>query len=182
MLLLKVAVMVVRFTTTTLLMLKPVDGGRTATVDPGTKFVPVRVTFTDVPRNSKAGEMDVSTGAGGATTVNVTALLLPVGVVTVTLRALNVALDAMVKVVVIVVTVVVSGPTVMPVPDTFTAEASKSPEPVIVTGTTVPCAPLVGEMDAIVATPLPWNSTAPTSTALFVFLELPKKSKLGAAA
>ena len=169
----------VGLTTVTPLTETPVAAGVKTTVEPVTKLVPVRTTGREVPRISDGGAMDVSVGAGGGTTVNVPALVVPAGVVTVTLRALNVALDAMVKVVVTVVAVVASGPTVMPPPDGFTAEASKRFAPVIVTGTTVPCAPLVGEMDAIVPTPLPWNSTAPTSNRFGTAgsgLGLPKKS------
>ena len=59
----------------------------------------------------------------GATTVNVTVLLVPPGVVTLTVLAPGVAVDVIVKVVVIVVGVMVKAPTVTPVPDTFTAVA-----------------------------------------------------------
>ena len=133
-----VAVMVVLLTTTTLLMVTPVAAGVTTTVAPVTKFVPVSVTFWNVPRTSVAGAMDVNVGAGGAITVNVPALVVPAGVVTVTFLAPNVAFGAMVKVVVMVVAVTVNGPTVMPPPDTFTAVAPVRPVPVIVTFTTVP--------------------------------------------
>lgn len=158
-----VAVMVVRFRTTTPLIETPVAAGLMTTFEPATKFVPVSTTFADVPRVSELGAIDVSVGAGGATTVNVPALVVPAGVVTVTFRAPKVAVGAMVKVVVIVVAVTVNGPTVIPPPETFTAVAPVRPVPVIVTFTTVPCTPLVGEIEAIVPTPLPWNSTAPTS-------------------
>jgi len=152
--LLKVAVMLVGLTTITLLIVKPVAAGVATTVDPVTKFVPVRVTATDVPRISEAGTIDVNVGTGGATTEKVTALLAPAGVVTVTFLALIVAVGAMVKVVVIVVAVTVSGPTVIPPPLTFTALARVKPVPVIVTFTTVPCAPLLGEIDVSAAVPL----------------------------
>ena len=164
-LLLKVAVMLVALTKTTLLIEKPATAGVATTVDPATKFVPVRVTFTDVPRNSELGAMDVSVGAGGAMTVNVTELLVPAGVVTVTFLALNVAFGAMVKIAVTVVALTAVTPlTVIPPPLTFTALANVRLVPVIVTLTTEPCAPVTGLIEVSVPTPLPpWNSTAPTS-------------------
>ena len=119
-----------------------------------------------------------------AFTVNATVLLVPPGVVTLTVLAESVAVAEMVKVVVIVVELTVKGPTVMPVPDTFTAVAPVRLVPDRVTLTTVLRWPVLGVIEASVgaATPAPANSTAPASTALLVFLGLPKKSKLGAAA
>ena len=160
-----VAVMVVLLTTTTLLIVTPGAAGVTTTVAPVTKFVPVSVTLCAWPRNSDAGEMDVNVGAGGAMTVNVPAFVVPAGVVTVTFLAPNVAFGAMVKVAVTVVAfTAVTALTVIPVPLTFTALARAKLVPVMVTFTTVPCTPVLGEIDAMVPTPLPfWNSTAPTS-------------------
>lgn len=94
-----VAVMVVLLTTVTPVIVTPVAGGLAMTADPVTKLVPVKVTGTDVPRNSVAGEIDASAGAGGATTVNVTLLLVPPGVLTVTFLAVSAAFGATVKVV-----------------------------------------------------------------------------------
>src|SRR5579862_4246107 len=98
-----VAVIWVRLLIVTPLTVTPVAAGVMTTVVPVTKLVPVKVTTTDVPRTSVAGKMDVKVGAAGATTVNVTALLVPAAVVTVTFLAPNVAVGAMVKVAVTVV-------------------------------------------------------------------------------
>src|SRR2546430_8490949 len=70
-------------------------------------------------------------------TVNVTVLLVPAGVVTLTVLAERVAVFEIVKVVVTVVEVTVKAPTVIPVPDTFTAVAPVRFVPVKVTGTMV---------------------------------------------
>jgi hypothetical protein len=69
-------------------------------VAPTTKFVPIKVTGTVVPWTPLLGLMEVTVGGGGVT-VNVAALLVPPGVVTVTLAASRVAVAAMVKVAVI---------------------------------------------------------------------------------
>jgi hypothetical protein len=75
-----VAVMVLAFTTLTLLTLTPrPDTVTTGVLDP--MPVPVMVTFTAVPRTPEFGETPVTAGAA---MVNVTALLVPPGVVTVT--------------------------------------------------------------------------------------------------
>jgi len=118
-------------------------------------------------------------------TVNVTVLLVPAGVVTLTVLAERVAVFVIVKVVVTVVEVTVKAPTVTPVPDTFTAVAPVRFVPVKVTGTMVPRVPDVGAIESSVGGPVvvpPVNSTAPASTALLAFLEVPKKSRLGASA
>jgi len=118
-------------------------------------------------------------------TVNVTVLLVPAGVVTLTVLAERVAVFEIVKVVVTVVEVTVKAPTVIPVPDTFTAVAPVRFVPVKVTGTMVPRVPDVGAIEVSVGGPggtPPVNSTAPASTALLAFLEVPKKSRLGASA
>ena len=92
----------------------------------------------------------VNAGVGPAkaivapSTVNVTALLAPVGVETVTAWAPSVAVDAMrqfaVSVVAVVVPVIVQATPVPP----FTAVATVRLVPVRVTGTVVPRTPLVG--------------------------------------
>jgi len=118
-------------------------------------------------------------------TVNVTVLLVPAGVVTLTVLAERVAVFEIVKVVVTVVELTVKAPTVIPVPDTFTDVAPVRFVPVKVTGTMVPRAPDVGAIEVSVGGPVatpPVNSTAPASTALLPFLEVPKKSRLGASA
>ena len=121
----------------------------------------------------------------GATTVNVTVLLVPPGVVTLTVLAPGVAVDVIVKVVVIVVGVMVKAPTVTPVPDTFTAVAPARFVPVRVTGTLVPRTPDVGAIEVSVGAGVvvPANSTAPISIGVTVpapFLRVPKKSNVGA--
>jgi hypothetical protein len=158
-----VAVIVVAFTRTTLLTETPavvVVPFARVTVDPVTKFVPVRVTAADVPRASVLGVIEVSAGPPGATTVKVPAFVVPAGTVTVTFRAVSGAFGAMVKVAVTVVALTAAKLLiVIPVAElTLIAVAPVRPLPVIVTLTTVPCAPVVGEMEATVPTPLPfWN-------------------------
>jgi hypothetical protein len=181
-----VAVIVVALTTVTPLTVTPLAGAAMLTVDPAMKLVPVRVTETAVPRRPALGAIEVSVGAGGATTVKVTGLVAPAGVVTVTFLAVSVAVGAIVKVAVTVVALTAVTPlTVMPPPDTVTAVAPVRSVPVIVTGTMVPCAPVGGAIEVTAPTPLPWNSTAPTSNRFGTLgsgLELPKKSVLGATA
>jgi hypothetical protein len=146
------------------------------------RLVPIRVTGTVVLCVPVVGLIDVSVAP---CTVNVTALLVPPGVVTVTLLAVSAAVLVTTQ---FAVTVVVVGVPVMvqvtPAPDAVTAVAPLRLVPVRVTGTVVPRTPEVGLMEVSVGAggAAARNSTAPTSTALFVFLELPKKSKLGAAA
>ena len=114
----------------------------------------------------------------GAVTVNVTVLLVPPGVVTLTVLAPSAAVAAIVKVVVTVVEVTVKAPAVTPVPDTVTAVAPVRFVPVKVTATAAPWAPDVGAIEVSVggAEVVPAvNSTAPASTDPF-FLEVPKKS------
>lgn len=79
----KFAVIVVEFTTVTPLTLTLVPDMVTE-VPLVVKLVPVRVTATLVPCAPDVGAMELSVGAGGLTIVNVTALLVPPGVVTVT--------------------------------------------------------------------------------------------------
>jgi len=96
--------------------------------------------------------------------VNVTALLGPPGVVTVTVLADSAALAAMVK----LALTVVAFTTVMPVtvilpPETVTAVVPVRLVPVRVTGTTVPGSPVAGVIDVRVgaagATPVPERET-----------------------
>jgi len=118
----------------------------------------------------------------GAVTVNVTVLLVPPGVVTLTVLAPSAAVAAIVKVVVTVVAVTVKAPAVTPVPDTVTAVAPVRFVPVKVTVPVVPCARDEGAIEVSVggAEVAPAvNSTAPASTDPF-FLEVPKKSVAGA--
>ena len=118
----------------------------------------------------------------GAVTVNVAVLLVPPGVVTVTVLAPSAAVAVMVKVVATVVEVTVKAPAVTPVPDTVTAVAPVRFVPVKVTVPVVPCARDEGAIEVSVggAEVVPAvNSTAPASTDPF-FLEVPKKSVAGA--
>src|SRR2546430_13424096 len=113
----------------------------------------------------------------GAVTVNVTVLLVPPGVVTLTVLAPSAAVGVMVKVVVTVVEVTVKAPAVTPVPDTITAGAPVRFVPVKVTATAAPLAPDVGAIEvsvggAVVVTAV--NSTAAAS-ADPVFLSLAQK-------
>ena len=149
--LVKVAVMEVALTTTTLLMLKPDTAGAATTVDPVTKFVPVRVTFVGTPRSSELGEMDVSVGAGVPTTVNVTALLVAPPTVTVTFRAVNEAFAGMLKVAVtsvaLTATKLVTVIAPPPPPLTFTAVAPVRFWPPRTTFTDVPWLPELGVIE-----------------------------------
>ena len=114
-------------------------------------MVPVIVTGTAVPRAPEFGAIPVS---AGPTTVNVTAVLVPAGVVAVTFLALRVAPVVMVKFAV----TVVSFTTVTPEPDTVTAVVPVRWVPVRVTGTVVPRAPEAGEIAVRVA-PCTVNAT-----------------------
>lgn len=141
--LVRVAVIDVALTTTTLLTDRPVPGAVMFTVLPVVKLVPVRVTFVAEPRRPELGTIEVSVGSAGATTVNVPALVVPAGVVIVTVLAERVAVGEMVKIAVTVVAfTTVTALTVMSAPaappDTVTAVVPVRSVPVMVTGTTVP--------------------------------------------
>jgi hypothetical protein len=176
----KVAVIVVEFTTLKLLTViaLPIPVNPVSPV----RFVPVRVTLTVVPRNPWIGLIEVSVGP---CTVNETLLLVPPGVVTLTFLVVNPAVAEIVKFAVIVLefTTVKLG-TVTPKPDTVTAVVPSRLVPVRVTATVVPRVPALGLIDVNVGGGvLPWNSTAPMSNLLDTAgsgLGLPKKSVLGA--
>src|SRR2546427_3335034 len=106
--------------------------------------VRVRTPNTAVPSVPLVAAVKVNVPCGAATTVNVTVLLVPPGVVTLTVLAPSVAVAVMVKVVVTVVEVEVKAPAVTPLPDTVTAVAPVRFVPVKVPGTSVPRAPDVG--------------------------------------
>jgi hypothetical protein len=89
----KVAVTVVSLTTVTALAVTPLPD--TVTVVTPVRLVPVRVTGKLVPRTPELGLMDVSVRAS---TVNVTPLLVPVAVVTVTVLGPSAAVPEIVKV------------------------------------------------------------------------------------
>lgn len=85
-----VAVIVVLLTTVTPEIVRPAAGASTWTVVPvAVKPAPVSVTPTAVPRTPEAGLIEARVGVPGVTTVNVTGLLVPAGVVTVTFLAVN---------------------------------------------------------------------------------------------
>ena len=151
----------------------------------GVGIVNVRVlTPNTVPSVPLVAEVKLSVPCRG-TTVIVTVLLVPPGVVTLTVLAPSAAVAVMVKVVVTVVEVTVKAPAVTPVPDTFTAVAPVRFVPVSVTGTEVPRAPVVGAIAVSVGAGVivpATNSTAPASTEPFDFRRVPKKSSVGACA
>jgi hypothetical protein len=113
------------------------------------RLVPVRVTAGAVPCVPDVGAIEVSVGAAtDAFTVNVTVLLVPLGVVTLTVWAPVEALAAIVQ---FAVTVVAVGVPVIrqvtPLADTVTAVAPVRPVPVRVTAGAVPCVPDVGAIE-----------------------------------
>src|SRR5204862_99658 len=127
------------------------------------KLLPANVTVTVAPRAPEAGVMDarVGGGMGTATIVNVTGAVVPASVVTVTLRASNDALGAMLKVAFkelsrvtftfVTVTPVPLTKTVVPliwhpVPPTVLAPP-RNPAPVNVTATEVPMIPVAGAIE-----------------------------------
>ncbi len=147
--------MVVEFTTVIPLTATPPPPPLTATVEPAVKFVPVRVTGTAAPRAPALGETEDRVAVGGFTTLKLTVLLVPPGVVIDTVLVPPVpALAAMVNVAVTVVLfTTVRLLTVNPVPGvTVIAVAPVRLVPVNVTGTDVPRVPVVGEIDASVGT------------------------------
>ena len=104
-----------------------------------------------------------------AFTVKFTVLLVPPGVVTLTVLVETVAVPEIVKVAVTVVELTtVMLLTLMPVPDTVTADVPVRFVPLSVTGTTVPRCPVFGLIEIRVGTGTagPSNSTAPASKAV----------------
>jgi hypothetical protein len=157
-----VAVTVVSFTTVTPLTVTPFPD--TFTPVAPVKSVPVSVTVNPAPpRACEAGLIDVKVGD---TTVKVTALLVPPGVVTVTFLSFRLALPEIVNVAVTVVSFTTVTPlTVMPFPDTCTAVAPVRFVPVSVTANDVSRDPVAGAIDINfgAGTAAPMNSTAPMS-------------------
>jgi hypothetical protein len=140
----KVAVTVVSLTTVTPLTVTPVPD--TVTDVAPVSSTPVRVTGTLAPRFPVIGATDAR---DGPPTVNVTVLVVPIGVTTATFLPLRVAFAAIAKVAVTVVSLTAVTPlTVTPVPDTVTDVAPVRPTPVSVTGTLFPRRPVVGLIDA----------------------------------
>jgi hypothetical protein len=142
----KVAVTVVSFTTARLPTVTPVPDTLIAVAPVRPR--PVRVTGTLVPLTPVGGAMELSVGP---VTVKVTVLLVPPGVVTLTVLALSVAPAVMVKFAVTVVEfTTVMPPAVTPVPDTVTADVPVRFVPVKVTGTLVPLMPVLGAIEVSV--------------------------------
>src|SRR5579863_1296776 len=143
----KVAVMVVSFTTVKLLTVTPLP--LTAALVAPVKPIPVMVTATLVPRAPEVGLMAVTAGP----TLKLTVLLVPFGEVTLTVRVVVLAVAGMAQ---FAVTVVPSAVDVtleqvmtlpVPVPDMLTDVAPARPLPLSVTGTVVPRLPEVGLID-----------------------------------
>lgn len=156
----KVVVIVVPLTMVDAPIVRPVvwpaGSVTTWTVVPvAVKPVPVRVTGTAVPRRPKFGLIEARVGVPGLTTVKATGLLVPAGVVIVTFLAVSVAVGEMVSVVVAISerppgpppTVTTGAVAVTPPPETVTAVAPAKLVPLSVTGTLVPLAPALGEME-----------------------------------
>lgn len=108
-----------------------------------------------MPRTPELGVIEASVGVPGVTTVNVTGLLTPPAVLTVTFLAVNEAVAEIANVAVIVVSFTTVKPlTVMPLTppppplDTLIPVEPVKPVPFRVTGTLVPLAPVVGEIEA----------------------------------
>jgi hypothetical protein len=162
--------MVVEFTTVIPLTDTPPPPPATATVEPVVKFVPVRVTATEAPWAPVLGETEVRVAVGGLTTAKFTLLLVPPGVVIVTVLGPPVmpALGAIVKVAVTeVLLATVRLDTVNPWPETVIAVAPVRLVPVRVTLTDVPRTPEVGEIDVNVGAGGAGISIAPISTLFF---------------
>ena len=99
------------------------------------RLVPVRVIGTVVPRAPDVGLIDVSVGTDAEVTVNCTVLVVPIGVVTLTVLPVRAAPVPIVNVAVTVLSLTTVRPlTVMPPPDTLTAVAPVSAVPLSVTG------------------------------------------------
>ena len=133
--------MVVEFTTVTPLIVKPAAPLATLTVVPAVvKLEPVKTTGTLRPRSLDAGEIEVRVGTGGLTTEKFTVLLVPFGVVTLTVRVATAVTGLIVKVAVTVVALTtVKLLTVKPPPPlTVIAVAPVKLVPVRVTATLLP--------------------------------------------
>jgi len=118
------------------------------------KPVPVRVTKTAVPRRPELGLIEARVGVPGVTTVNVSGLLTPPGVLTVTFLAVSAAPGGIVKVAVIVVSfttvkalTAMAPPPPPPLPDMLIPVEPFKPVPLRVTATLVPWAPVFGEIE-----------------------------------
>ena len=115
-------------------------------VPPGTKFVPLRVTITDVPTEPVAGEMELKVGDATDKTENGRPLLTPLAVVTVTSRSPKAAPELIVRTAIrLVVLETFTEPTVTASPLTVTVVAPGTKSlPVNATFTVVPMNPAEG--------------------------------------
>src|SRR5271166_2849869 len=106
--------------------------------------------FVVVPPVLSAGVgAEIVTVAPCTVNAPVKVLVAPAGVITVTFLAVRAAVEAIVNVVVTVVSFTTTGVlAVTPAPDTFTADAPVRPRPLMVTGTLVPRTPVVGLIEA----------------------------------
>src|SRR5689334_2349545 len=119
---------------------------------PAAKPVPVRVTGTFVPAAPLAGLIDVSVGAGGLT-VNATAAVVPLDVVTVTLEAPKVAPALIAKFAVICVALTTTTLlTVIPGLVVLTVAPEMKLVPVSVMPTLLPAGPAAGLIEVNVGT------------------------------
>ena len=137
---LKVALICVGLTRVTPVTVRPFAGATTLTVDPAVKLLPARTTATGlaaatVRRKPEAGVIEERIGVPGFTTVKVTGVVVPAGVVTVTFLAVRAAVAVIVNVALTCVSLTTVKPlTVMPPPVTFTAVAPVRLMPVNTTG------------------------------------------------
>ena len=150
---LKVALICVGLTIVTPVTVRPFAGATTLTVDPVTKPLPAMTTATGlaaaaVRRKPEAGVIELIIGVPGFTTVKVTGVLVPEGVVTVTFLAVSAAVAEIVNVALICVSLTTVMPlTVMPAPVTLTALAPVRLMPDRVTVSVVPLAPVLEVME-----------------------------------
>jgi len=145
---LKVALIWVGLTTVTPATVRPFAGAIMLTVDPAVKLLPVRTTVAGVPRRPEVGAIEERIGVPGFTTVKVTGVLVPEGVVTVTFLAVSAAVAEIVNVALICVSLTTVMPlTVMPAPVTLTALAPVRLMPDRVTVSVVPLAPVLEVME-----------------------------------
>jgi hypothetical protein len=158
----KVAVTVVSLTTAMPLTVMPPPDTLTAVAP--VRLMPVRVTDSLVPRAPVFGATEYRP-AGGTRTVNVTALLDPAGVVTVTFLAPPGAPAEITNVAVTVVSLSAFIPvTVTPPPETAIAEVPVRPVPVRVTKTELPRRAEAGAIDV---------STGPVTVNVALLLDPP---------
>src|SRR6516225_1273954 len=150
---LKVALICVGLTIVTPVTVRPFAGATTLTVDPAVKLLPAMTTATGlaaaaVRRKPEAGVIELIIGVPGFTTVKVTGVVVPLGVVTVTFLAVRAAPGVIVNVALTCVSLTTVTPlTVMPPPVTLTAVAPVRLMPVSTTGWAVPRAPVLGAIE-----------------------------------